>query len=210
MLAVTTSTLPLSTVIPIHSSLLIGGLISRILTFFPHINWRSVSHFSLGCCIGVYIGATIYVELPEWLIAIILSVIMFSVWLPDLKVSFNFKKPFLYIGVIHAFFSTLFSFGGFLHATLVHMPFTKLQIVATGSCSLLALATLKIIGYSLAGFDYSPFFSLILWCFVVSFVGTWIGKYFIHAVSEQVFRLALKTVMTLMGINLLYKSGIFF
>lgn len=206
LLALTSSILPLSTVIPVHSSLLIGGLISRILAFRQHIHWHIVLPFSLGCVFGVFVGAMIYVDLPEWFIALVLSMIMFSVWLPGLRVPVNLPRPFFWIGIIHSFFSTVFSFGGLLHASLIRTSLSKVQIVATGSCSLLAIGLMKIVGYSAAGFSYTPFLSLILWATLVSIIGTWLGKQFIHLISERVFRLALKTVMTIMGLKLLYQG----
>ncbi|MGS2723147.1 sulfite exporter TauE/SafE family protein [Porticoccus sp. GXU_MW_L64] len=205
MLAMMTSLLPIQAVIPLHSPLMFGSLISRIALYWKDIYWPIAKPFSLGCLIGVFAGAQIYVNLPDWIIALVLGVLMLSVWVPDLPAR-NLPKPFFWVGAIHSFLSTVFAYGGVFHAVILRTKLQKQQVVATIAGSLLTMGILKMTGYMLVGFDYRPYLPLIAAVFLVSYLGTWTGKQVLVRVSEQNFRLTFKLILTFFGCRLLYQA----
>ena len=73
VLAATSTVLPIQAIVPIHSTLLIGSTASRVLFFWEHINWKIARPFLVGSLFGALIGARIYVELPEAIIATAIS-----------------------------------------------------------------------------------------------------------------------------------------
>lgn len=206
MLALMTSILPLSAVIPMHSTLMMGSLGSRVWLFWRYIYWPIVIPFAVGCVIGVFAGARVYVNLPEWLIALVIGCLMLSVWLPGVKWGERIPKPFFFVGIVHSFMSTVFAYGGIFHAVVLRTGLDKMQVTATIAGSLLTMGLMKMTGYVAFGFDYMPYAQLILGAILASFVGTWIGKRCAHRVPEKHFRLIFKSIMTLFGIRLLYQS----
>ena len=76
VLAVTSTVLPIQHIVPIHSTLLIGSTATRIVFFWSFIDWKIVWPFIFGSFIGALIGARIYVELPEAIIATAIAILM--------------------------------------------------------------------------------------------------------------------------------------
>lgn len=64
ILAVTSLLLPVTAIVPVHSTLLIGSNMTRLLLFRQFVDWRFVGPFLLGSVVGAMLGARIYIELP--------------------------------------------------------------------------------------------------------------------------------------------------
>ncbi|MFT6288446.1 MAG: putative membrane protein YfcA [Halieaceae bacterium] len=206
MLALITSILPISAVIPLHSPFMFGSLLGRCWLFRQHLVWRIIIPFLCGCVFGVLAGSMLYINFPDWFIALVISGLMLSVWLPGLNFRAKFSKLFFIVGIIHSFLSTVFAYGGILHSLVLRTGLNKEQVTATIAGSLLAMGVLKIAGYTFYGFDYRPYLETILACIPASFLGTWLGKRFSHHISETMFRLIFKIIMTGFGLRLLYLS----
>jgi len=207
MLAVSASVLPVASIVPMHSALMLGSLVARIALFWRHIYWPIVIPFVTGCLIGTVLGARIYVELPEYLIAVTLgSLMLVSVWLPEVTWRPKFRHPWFPVGIVHSFLSTVFAYGALLHPLILRTKLSKLQIIATLAGSLFAMGILKMTGYSMFGFDYRPFLPLIVAATLAGFIGTWAGKLITHRISEQLFRLVFKILMTLVALRILFRG----
>ena len=205
ILAVTSVVLPVTAIVPIHSTLLIGSTATRTLFFWPDIDWKIARPFLMGSVVAVAIGARIYVELPETIIAMAISVVMlFAIWLPEVRWRPKLRHPWVIVGFIHSLLSTLFAYGALVHAIILHTGLKKRQIVATMAASLTGMGLFKITGYTLIGFDYTPYFRTIVFAIAAAFLGTWIGKLVIDRISERVFRTVFRTLVTLTALRLLY------
>ena len=75
ILAVTSTVLPVSAIVPMHSTLLLGSTASRSIVFRAFIDWRIAGPFLVGSVVAVAIAARIYVELPD---RVVLSLIHIS------------------------------------------------------------------------------------------------------------------------------------
>jgi hypothetical protein len=171
VLAVTTTVLPVSAVVPIHSALLIGSTVSRAVVFRDHIDWRITTAFLVGSVIAVIIAAPIYVSLSDEIIALAIAIVMLvAIWLPGISWRPKIKHPWVLVGL------TLFAYGAVLHAVILHTGLRRRQIVATMAASLTGMAVFKIAGYAANGFDYTPYIVAIALSIGAAFAGTWIGK----------------------------------
>lgn len=205
ILAVTSTVLPVSAIVPIHSTLLIGSTASRALLFREYINWSIARPFLIGSVVAVAIAARIYIELPETAIATAISVVMLvAIWLPEIRWRPSVRHPWLIVGFIHSFFSTLFAYGALLHAIILHTGLNRRQILGTMAACLTGMGVFKIAGYSLHGFDYGPYFGVIAFAIAAAFVGTWVGKQVADRISERVFRFAFRVLVTVTAVRLLY------
>ena len=205
VLAVTTTVLPVSAVVPIHSTLLIGSTVSRAVVFRDHIDWRITISFLVGSVIAVVIAAPIYVGLSDDTIALAIAIVMLvAIWLPGISWRPKLRHPWALVGFLHSFISTLFAYGAVLHAVILHSGLKRRQIVATMAASLTGMAVFKIAGYAANGFDYRPFLVAIALSIAAAFAGTWIGKLVIDRIAEATFRAVFRLLVTLTALRLLY------
>jgi uncharacterized membrane protein YfcA len=117
ILAITSTVLPVQAIVPMHSTLLIGSTLTRVMFFWEHIDWKIVIPFLIGAILGAFIGARIYVELPETFIALAIGVVMLiAIWLPSVSWRPRLRHPWAIVGFIHSLLSTLFAYGAVLHA----------------------------------------------------------------------------------------------
>lgn len=169
------------------------------------IDWKIARPFLIGSVIAVPIGSRLYVELPEKIIASAISIIMLiAIWLPEISWRPKLRYPWSIVGFIHSFFSTLFAYGALLHAVILHTGLRRRQIVGTMAACLTAMQILKIAGYALNGFDYAPYVQIIVISILAAFLGTWVGKMVVDRISEELFRIVFRALVTVTAIRLLY------
>ena len=112
VLAATSAVLPITAIVPIHSTLLIGSTASRVVVFREFIRWHIAGPFLIGSVIAVAIASRLYVELPEQVIAIAIGTLMLiAIWLPTINWRPRIAHPWGIVGFVHSFLSTLFAVG---------------------------------------------------------------------------------------------------
>lgn len=207
ILAVLGIVLPVSAMVPLHSILALGLLASRFWYFREHIDWVIVRAFIPGALIGVILGARTYVSLPESFIAATVSVLMLAaVWFPRVNWRPSFRHPFFYVGILHAFLSTLFSFGALMQPLMIRTRLNRMQIIGTLAAALFVMTFMKTVSYAAFGFDYRPYTWIIVAGVLASIPGAAVGKRLAHGFREDRFRSAFRLVMTLLALRLLYKA----
>jgi uncharacterized membrane protein YfcA len=205
ILAVTSTVLPVQAIVPIHSTLLIGSTLTRVMLFWEYIDWKIVIPFLIGALLGAFIGARIYIELPESIIALAIGgVMLIAIWLPSVSWRPRLRHPWAIVGFIHSLLSTLFAYGAVMHAVILHTGLNRRQIVGTLGGCLSGMSIFKIVGYAGFGFDYSPYFHVIAAAIAVSLIGTAIGKMIVDKLSEQKFRFIFRALITVTALRLLY------
>ncbi len=205
ILAVTSTVLPIQAIVPIHSTLLIGSTATRILFFWEHIDWKIAGPFLIGSFFGAILGARIYVELPEAIIATAISLLMLvALWLPKISWRPRVRHPWAIVGFIHTLISTMFAYGALLHSVILHTNLKRRQIVGTMAGALTGMGAFKIAGYIFVGFDYGPYLLVIAAATAVSFLGTFVGKLLGDRLSEEKFRFIYRILITITALRLLY------
>ncbi len=209
ILAATSTVLPVAAIVPIHSTLLIGSTSARAMLFWRHIDWKIAAPFLAGSVVAVAIGARVYFELPDTIIAAAISVVMLiAIWLPEIRWRPKIRQPWAIVGFIHSLLSTLFAYGAVFHAVILHTGLNKRQIVGTMAACLTGMSIFKITGYVTNGFDYTPFLQIILFSIAAALVGTYAGKLVIDRISEALFRAVFRVLVTVTAVRLLY-VGVF-
>jgi uncharacterized membrane protein YfcA len=207
ILAVLGIVLPVSAMVPLHSILALGLLTSRFWYFREHVDWSITRSFIPGAFIGVVCGAATYVTLPEAFIAATVSIlILTAIWFPRVNWRPSFAHPFFYVGIAHAFLSTLFSFGALMQPLMIRTRLNRMQIIGTLAAALTVMTCMKTVGYAAFGFDYRPYTWLIVAGMLASVPGAAAGKYLARWFREEQFRTAFRIVMTLLALRLLYKA----
>ena len=86
MIAILSTILPISAMVPVHSVMMLGLSLSRTWYFRKDIYYPIVIPFVIGALIGAIAGTSLYLDLPEAFIAFSVAVLMLlAVWLPDIK-----------------------------------------------------------------------------------------------------------------------------
>ncbi len=209
VLAVASAVLPVSAIVPIHSTLLVGSTASRVVVFREHIRWHIAGPFLVGSFIAVAIASRLYVELPERVIAIAVGVLMLiAIWLPAVSWRPRIAHPWGIVGFVHSFLSTLFAYGALLHAVILQAGLRRREVVGTMGAALTGMAIFKITGYAVNGFDYRPYVVVIALSVLVAFAGTWVGKLLIDRISERAFRIAFRLFVSVTALRLMH-TGVF-
>lgn len=209
VLATSTAVFPVAVAIPLQSVFAMGSLVARIAVFWRHIQWPIVVAFAAGATLGVYLGAQVFVSLPQGLIAIMLgTLLLLLIWIPVGDFKLPLRHPFALVGVIHAFLGTIFGVGALLQPTMLRTRLRKLAITATLAACLAAMDVFKIVGYIAHGFDYRPYFPHIGMAIIAGFSGTWCGKRISHKISEANFRRVFKWLVTIVALQLLYRGAL--
>jgi len=207
ILATTTIVLPITAVVPLHSGLLVGSTVGRVVMFWRFIDWKIVNPFLIGSFIGTALGARTYFALPENAIAIAIAIVMLlAIWLPSVSWRPKIRHPWAVVGFTHSLLSTLFAYGAVLHSVILHTGLSRRQIVGTMAGCLSGMSVFKIIGYAWFGFDYRPYLVLIAAAIAASFIGTWVGKRLSEKLPEQGFRMVFRVLITVTALRLLYTA----
>jgi uncharacterized membrane protein YfcA len=65
---------------------------------------------------------------------------------------------------------------------------------------------LKIVTFALLGFAFGPYIPLLIGLVSFSFLGSYAGKLALNRLPERIFRVALKAILTLLSVQLLYTA----
>ena len=207
ILAITTTVLPVSAVVPMHSGLIIGSAVSRAWLFRQFLQRSIVLPFLLGSVFGSAIGAKVYVELPDDFIAIAIgSMMLVAIWLPEVSWRPKLRHPWVVLGFLHSLLSAMFAYGALLHAIVLHTGLERRQIVATMAGCLTGMSVFKIAGYAFFGFDYAPYLGVIAASLAASFIGTAVGKRLSEKLPEKRFRLIYRVLVTVTALRLVYTA----
>ena len=206
-LAASSSVLPLAVAIPMQVALNAPSLLARIFSFRQHIHWPIFVMFAPAAVLGVFIGTRVFISLDEGVISLCLGGLLLAlIWLvPD---GIRLKSPdrFRLVGVLHGFFGTIFGVGLFLQPAVLRTELGRLQITATLAACLMMVELVKGGSYAFVGFDYIKYWPHILAGAATSLIGNLTGQRLGQLVSERLFRLVFKLLLTFVGLRLALKG----
>jgi len=206
ILGLLSSLFPISVMIPLLAGVLACIDLSRAIAFRAHLQISIFHCFVIGCVIGVIGGSILFISLPEKVIGTGLGLlILLSLLEPSNLIRWKFKYPFVWIGTIHSFLSSMFGYGGLLQAVLIRTPLGNLQITATLATCFLILELLKVSSYAIGGFDYQPYIGVIVASVCGAIPASIIGKRLAHRVSQKLYRTVQKIIIVLIASNILFK-----
>jgi uncharacterized membrane protein YfcA len=205
LLAVMATAIPASVVIPLHGVIQIGSNAGRTALMWRHIRWPVWLAFAAGAVIGIALGASLLVELPQgWLELALGAFILWSCWgpMPRLQQGSNLR---LALGGAVTSVLTLFvgATGPFVGALLRAMHMNRLHHVGTFSACMVTQHGLKILVFGLVGFAYAPYLPFLAAMIGFGFIGTWVGRQVLERMNDALFRRVLSVLLTLLALRLL-------
>lgn len=206
VLAVLASLLPPAALIPIHGVVQLGSNAGRTAIMRSHIDRATLAVFLIGTTVGVIIGALVVFELPPAIIQI--AVGLFILW------TIFFKPPaFLrHSAWIAGGFSSLLTMffgatGPFVAAYIRTLNFEKMRHVATHAACMTAQHGLKVVAFGMLGFAFGPYLALIAGMIAFGFAGTLVGKRVLMKIDEALFKTALKTILIVLALRLVWAGA---
>ena len=212
-LTVLASIAPAPAIIPIHGVVQLGSNVSRASVQRKYINWSITVYFVLGSIVGVVIGGSVALQLPDNILKLILALfILYAIWGP-LKLSLsNISPTVLTVAGLFSAFITMFigATGPFVISILAPCISDRKSLFGTHAVCMVIQHSLKILVFGLLGFSFGPWLPLLAIMIAAGYFGTLLGSHLTEWVSEDVFRKILRIILTILAINLLLSaSGVY-
>lgn len=208
VLATMANLLPPTVLVPIHGVVQLASNLSRAVLSWRQTLMSIVAPFLVGSIIGAAVGAQFIVALPKYLLQVIIAVfILASTWAPKFQSTSTGKAKFFIVGVITTIVTMFVGGTGVLVGAFVAPACPERhQFVSTHSVVMTIQHGVKIIIFAVLGFAFGPYVPLLVGLVVCSFIGSYAGKLALNRLPERIFRIALKTVLTVLSLQLLYTA----
>ncbi len=192
--------------IPVHGVVQLGSNVGRTALMFRSVLREVLPFFLIGTILGAAVGANLVVVLPISLLQTILAVfILYATWGPRFQASTPGKITFFGVGAVGAFVTMFVGATGPLIMPFASAACEERQgVVATHATLMSIQHSLKLVSFGLLGFAFAPFIPLLVGLIGFGFIGTFIGRHALNRLPEHVFRIALKTIVTVIAFRLLY------
>ncbi|MCH9672689.1 MAG: sulfite exporter TauE/SafE family protein [Gammaproteobacteria bacterium] len=196
--------LPPAAVVPVHG--LIEGTASAfrwalLRQFVDYRYWRA---FLLGNIVGFVVAWPFIGALSdEWLRVLLGFAILTLAWVP----MGNFRIPAAAGGAGSGCLTVLIGATGPLVAALLSRTLDDHRsVIATqGACTAFQHGG-KAALFALWGFSFAPYWELIGALVAAIVVGTWLGRRILIAASPKHLKLALKVLVSVLGVHLIYQG----
>lgn len=208
MLATIASTVPPAAVIPVHAVIQLGSNGGRALLMTPHVVKPVLGWFAAGAVVGAVVGGQLYVNLPGYILKLVLGVfILYAVWGPKLRSTRIGHRAFAGVGLVTTFL-TMFvgGTGPFLAAFVNPDRFGKDGTVATHGACMTFQHGFKALVFGLLGFAFTPWLFLLAAMILAGFLGTLAGRAVLVRLPERTFRIIFRVALTLLALRLLYSA----
>lgn len=209
LLAVMSALLPPAAVVPVHGVAQLGSNFSRFALQRKDVDWTIVGWFSLGAALGAFLGAQVYVALPEALLkAAVGAFVLFTVWGPKLKAYAPGPRTFFATGAVGSFLTMFFGATGPIAATMLSTTtLRRLAVVATHAACMVVQHGLKSLAFGALGFAFHDWAIATALVVAAGFLGSWSGVAALRRMPEEAFRRGFKTVLTLVALYLLMTAA---
>ena len=210
MLAIMGLGMPVTVVLPVHGVVQLGSNAGRVVIQRKHLIGELLLWFAVGSVIGIAVGATVVVSIPDavakWALALF---ILWSIYRkkPKPDAAKRGKSYFIIGGAISSFGSMIVgATGPLVAALLANRGLIKQPLVATHAGCMVIQHGLKILAFGTLGFAYAEWAPMLAAMIASGLVGTWVGSRTLDNLPEAHFRLGFKIVMTLIALQLIWQT----
>ncbi|WP_133572455.1 sulfite exporter TauE/SafE family protein [Maritalea mobilis] len=207
LIALMTSVMNPLIAIPVHGAVQLGSNGGRAIVRFKHIVWPFFLWFGIGSAVGVAVGGQIAHLLPENLFRALIGLfLIYTAWGPKLKSVI--KSPFVtaFTGFFAAAISMVVGVSGPLVMGFLQGLKDRREMIATHAALMTAQNILKVVTFTLLGFQFAAYLPLILMMVATGFLGTLLGSKMLDGLSEPLFRKIFRLLLTLLALWLLVQT----
>lgn len=208
VLATMAQLLPPTVLVPIHGAVQLGSNLSRAFLTLRYTLTSIIPPFIVGSIVGAAVGAQFVVALPKQLLQVLLGLfILISTWAPKFQGNSVGRVKFFVVGGLTTIV-TMFvgGTGALVGAFVAPACAERRQFVSTHAIVMSIQHGFKLIAYGLLGFAFGPYLPLLAGLLAFGFIGSFIGRMLLNRLPERIFRIGLKTILTLLSLELLYTS----
>ena len=206
LLALMALVLPPVILIPVHTVVQLGVSVSRIALLRSFIMWKTVLPFVVGGVLGAAAGAPIFVSLPgPVLLGLIGAFVLLIAWMPKFGLIGPEKGRFGFVGYIATFLGMFVSSTGLLIAPFVAgISPDRRNYAATVAALGTTMHLIKLAAFGFIGFSIGAYLPLIAVMCATAALGNWVGRHILVRMPEKAFRIALKYLLTVLSVRLLW------
>ncbi|KGJ98514.1 sulfite exporter TauE/SafE family protein [Thalassotalea sp. ND16A] len=193
---------PAAAIIPVHGIAQLASNSSRLALCFAAIHWPLVRQFILGAFVGTALFSTFLLNISSQYLPLFISgYLLISLWVKAIDRWLSKLESFYVVGALQAGFGLLVGAPGPITVTLLYKKLdNKDEIIATASL-LMGITNLnKVLVYTLIGFQFSPYWPLILACICGATLGSILGSKLRNKISNQHFMPLLKILLTVLAL----------
>lgn len=193
-----------------HSVLGITGVfhvasnLSKIILFKKGVDKKLLLTMGIPALIFVGLGALlskfINVSVAELIMACFLIILSSTLLIKEITIKPTLTNS-ISGGILSGFLAGLIGTGGAIRGlTLTAFNLEQQAFIATSAIIDLGVDGTRSIIYAFNGYVHLHDLYLILLLFIVSFIGTWIGKILLNHVSEKIFKRIVLSLILITGI----------
>ena len=201
--------LPLPVAIPLHSAVQLFSNGSRAWLIREHIRHKIVVPILIGGCFGAVIGAPLIFSATatNWLPVIFGALILVVVWLPLPTINHLTPSKLLCLGFfINGIGSLISAIGPLTASTLRTQMDNKLQTVATLAAVVCGFGVARVFTYTANGFLWGQWLELLAGMLISGYFGTRLGLHWLNKLSEHLFSITFKLVLTGMALIIIARA----
>ena len=208
VLATMANLLPPTVLVPIHGVVQLGSNAGRAALLLRHTLWSIIPPFLAGTIVGAAVGAQFVVALPKAALQTVIGLfILFSTWAPKLQSASVSKLKFVIVGLLTTIVTMFVGGTGVLVGAFVGPACPeKRQMVSTHAVVMTIQHAAKVLAFGLLGFAFGPYIALLVGLVLFGFVGSYVGRMVLNRLPEMVFRHALKAILTVLSLRLIYTA----
>ena len=193
-----------------HSVLGITGVfhvasnLSKIILFKKGVDKKLLLTMGIPALVFVGLGALlskyINVSVAELIMACFLIILSSTLLIKEITIKATLTNA-ISGGILSGFLAGLIGTGGAIRGlTLTAFNLEQQAFIATSAIIDLGVDGTRSIIYAFNGYVHLHDLYLILLLFIVSFIGTWIGKILLNHVSEKIFKRIVLSLILITGI----------
>jgi len=207
LIAVLTTLLPASAIVPIHGIVQLASNASRNLFSIKHTDWSIMPAFFAGASVGLIVGARAVVYFPVQYLPLVLGLfILLITWMPDFLNKRLLRGNFLFLGFMQGSLTLLLGATGPLNIPfLLRKNLDRNSVIATHGFLMTFIHLAKIVTYGLLGFSFTRYIPLIGGMVVAVTAGSYLGTKYRNRIPEQSARLLLKVLVTVLSLGMIAK-----
>lgn len=208
LIAVMSLLMPAAVVVPVHGFVQLGSNAGRAVIRRSFIEWQFVGWFILGSLVGAPLGGAVATTLPDSVFKFaIAAFILYSIWVPKPEVRSRTPAMTTLAGVFTAAISMLVGISGPLVVTFLRDIADRRRIVGTHALLMTVQNGLKVVTFTALGFAFASYLPLIVCMIATGFAGTVFGSFVLDRLPEKRFRIAFRSVLTLVALGLIGRAA---
>lgn len=200
--------LPITALLPVHALTQASAGLIRAFMFRKSVLVRFFIFFILGSFVGYAIATQFLILLPQSTLKLFLGLgIIIMVFLPTFEIESISDKTVLLLGIVTGFLTMFVGvMGPIVGAFLSAFVKERHMIVGTIAWCLSFQNMGKALIFGQLGFDFAPWFLLIVLLVFVSYMGVLVGKKVLDKSNNALFKKVLKVVCVLLGGKLIFDA----